>query len=294
MAEPKPLPTGLCAQLAGVLEATARKPGNVHRFADFDDLTHLDFLLSAAAIAPVMEEAPRRRVGETVLAAIAATRRVTATNTNLGIVLLLAPLASVPPGKDLRAGVRRVLRGLTLDDSRDVFAAIRLANPGDLGRSSEQDVAGEPTLPLRAVMALAADRDSVARQYLNDFADVFDGARTLEGALRSHANLEAAIVHCHLVALAGHADSLIARKRGRAVAEEASRRAKLLVERGDLDASEGRAALAEFDAWLRADGRGRNPGTTADLVTASLFVALRAGIIRLPLAAPFAAATGVG
>src|SRR4051812_42861072 len=112
MADPTPLPTSLCAQIACVLEATARKPGNVHRFADFDDLTHLDFLLSAAAIAPVMDEAPRRRVGETVLTAIQATRRVTTTNTNLGIVLLLAPLASVPPLEDLRAGVERVLAGL--------------------------------------------------------------------------------------------------------------------------------------------------------------------------------------
>src|SRR3954464_731850 len=102
MADPTPPPTGLCAQIACVLEATARKPGNVHRFADFDDLTHLDFLLSATAIAPVMDEAPRRRAGETVLEAVQATRRVTATNTNLGIVLLLAPLASVSPGEDLR------------------------------------------------------------------------------------------------------------------------------------------------------------------------------------------------
>jgi triphosphoribosyl-dephospho-CoA synthase len=294
MADPTPLSIGLCAQLACVLEVTARKPGNVHRLADFDDLTHLDFLLSAAAIAPVMEEAPRRRVGETVLEAIRATRRVTATNTNLGIVLLLAPLASVPPHQPLRPGIGEVLRGLTIDDSRDVFAAIRLANPGGLGRASEQDVAGEPTLPLREVMALAAERDTVARQYVNGFADVFDAVATLDGALRSGADLEAAIIRCHLATLSGRPDSLIARKRGPEVAAEAARRARLLVERGDLASPDGRAALAEFDAWLRADGRGRNPGTTADLVTASLFVALCAGIIRLPLAAPFAAAPGVG
>ena len=42
------LPVGLCAQLACVLEATARKPGNVHRFADFDDVSYLDFVTAAA------------------------------------------------------------------------------------------------------------------------------------------------------------------------------------------------------------------------------------------------------
>src|SRR5438876_739889 len=95
------LPVGLCAQLACVLEATARKPGNVHRFMDFADTSYLDFLLSAAAIAPVMERAVGRPVGETVLEAIRATRRVTSANTNLGIVLLLAPLAAASGGRTI-------------------------------------------------------------------------------------------------------------------------------------------------------------------------------------------------
>src|SRR4051794_396774 len=106
------LPTGLCAQTACILEATARKPGNVHRFFDFDDLGYLDFLLSAAAVAPALEQAAGRAIGETILAAIRATRQVVATNTNLGIVLLLAPLAAVPRDAPLRAGVEAVLRGL--------------------------------------------------------------------------------------------------------------------------------------------------------------------------------------
>ena len=117
MPDAQPLPIGLCAQLACILEATARKPGNVHRYADFADATYLDFLLSAAAIAPVMEQAPRRRVGETVLRAVRATRRVVATNTNLGTILLLAPLAAVPGwralapacGVDVAAAVVRYL-----------------------------------------------------------------------------------------------------------------------------------------------------------------------------------------
>src|SRR5262245_10942298 len=71
------LPIGLFAQLACIWETTARKPGNVHRYRDFHDATYLDFMMSAAAIAPVMASAPNRRVGETVLAAIQVTRRVT-------------------------------------------------------------------------------------------------------------------------------------------------------------------------------------------------------------------------
>src|SRR5262249_6953825 len=153
------LPIGLCAQLACIWEATARKPGNVHRHADFADVSYLDFIVSAAAIAPVLQSAPARRVGETVLEAIRATRGVSGTNTNLGIVLLLAPLATVPEGEDLQTGVRSVLAALDVADSRHVYEAIRLANPGGMGQVSAQDVHTEPTLPLPAIMAFAATRD---------------------------------------------------------------------------------------------------------------------------------------
>jgi len=99
----------LCVQLACIWEATARKPGNVHRHCDFEDATYLDFLLSAAAIAPVLADASRRPmgVGETILQAVQATRAVVGTNTNLGIILLLAPL--VHAGSDLETGVGTVL-----------------------------------------------------------------------------------------------------------------------------------------------------------------------------------------
>src|SRR5437016_1103988 len=117
---------GLCAQLACIWEATARKPGNVHRRRDFEDTTYLDFLHSAAVIAPFLEDASRD-VGDTVLQCIQATRNVTGKNTNLGIVLLLAPLARVPQGEDLRSGLNRLLDNLDVADSRAAYEAIRLA-----------------------------------------------------------------------------------------------------------------------------------------------------------------------
>ena len=135
------LPRGLCAQLACIWETTARNPGNAHRFRDFEDVSYVDFLAGAAAIAPVLEAAPRRRVGPTVLDGVTATRRVAAGNPNLGVLLLLAPLAAVPDGVDLCAGVRRVLDALDVADARAVYQAIRLAAPAGLGRVAEQDVA---------------------------------------------------------------------------------------------------------------------------------------------------------
>jgi triphosphoribosyl-dephospho-CoA synthase len=265
------------------LEATARKPGNVHRFRDFDDLTYVDFLLSAAAVGPVLGRAAGRRVGVTILEAIQATRRVVQTNTNLGMLLLLAPLAAVPEGEDLRTGLSAILDQLDLEDSRLVYRAIRLANPGGLGRSDAQDVADEPTLSLRPIMALAAERDMVARQYEDGFRAVFDeGVPELCGALERSLYLEPAILLCHLHLLARHPDSLIERKCGRAIAEEASRRAQVVLRQGWPACGDG--PLDDLDAWLTADGHRRNPGTTADLVTACLFVALRQGLISRPVA----------
>src|SRR5262249_14258713 len=140
-------PLGLYAQLACIWEVTARKPGNVHRFLDFADAGYLDYLTSAAAIGPALDAAPRRPVGRTVAEAVRLTRQVTTTNTNLGIVLLLVPLARAAPTPNLRAGVDHVLAALDFQDSEEVYAAIRLAQPGGLGRVPEQDVHENPTLP---------------------------------------------------------------------------------------------------------------------------------------------------
>ncbi|MBL8798533.1 MAG: triphosphoribosyl-dephospho-CoA synthase, partial [Planctomycetia bacterium] len=206
---------GFCAQTACIWEATARKAGNVHRFADFADTHYADFLLSAAAIAPVLEGAAGRSLGETILDAVRATRAAVSSNTNLGIVLLLAPLAAVPRSRDLRVGVAEVLHATTLDDARRLYEAIRLANPGGLGRSQEQDVQDEPTLTLTETMRLAADRDAIARQYAADFRAVFDeGVPALLDGLQRSATLEGAIIGCQLDWLARHVDTLILRKRG--------------------------------------------------------------------------------
>ncbi len=222
------LSPGRLAQLACILEVTACKPGNVHRLADLPDLRMLDFLMSAAAIVEPLDRAAADGVGLAVYRSIAATRRVVNTNTNLGIVLLLAPLAAVPEGDDFAEGIEDVLAATTIDDAQHVYRAIRLARPGGLGKAAEQDVAHEPTAALRDVMALAADRDLVARQYSNGFQQVLrEALAELRAAIQSGRSLEIAIVGAHLNILARHPDSLIARKRGMDQALDVSRRACL-------------------------------------------------------------------
>ena len=175
------------AQLACLLEASAPKPGNVSPGRHFADLRYEDFLASAAAIGEPLASVGLRPVGATVRLAVEATARWTRSNTNLGIVLLLTPLAraALEEGSfmNLRSALRRVLEATTVDDARDVYEAIRRARPGGLGREEAQDVADEPTLTLLEVMRLAAHRDGVAREYATAFEVTFEtGAPVLDRA----------------------------------------------------------------------------------------------------------------
>src|SRR2546427_12088 len=149
------------AQLACLLEASAPKPGNVSPFASFRDATYEDFLASAAAIGPALAAAAERSLGATIRTAIEATARWAPSNTNLGLVLLLAPLARAalrPGDQPLRAQLAATLAATTVADARDAYVAIRSVAPGGLGRASEQDVAGTPTATLRDATA-ALDRE---------------------------------------------------------------------------------------------------------------------------------------
>lgn len=274
------LSPGRLAQLACVLEVLAPKPGNVQRHRDLPGLHLFDFIASALAIGEPLDRAGADGIGLAVERAVEATRQMVSTNTNLGIVLLLAPLAAVPPEVDLREGVASVLASTTVEDSRAVYRAIRLAQPGGMGSVPDQDVADEPTRPLREVMALAADRDLVARQYADGFREVFEEALpALLESLASGHEIETAIVTAYLTLLSRHPDSLIARKAGIEAAAEVSRRAGELLSAGWPESPGSDHRLEELDAWLRDPGRRLNPGTTADLVTAALLVALRSGKI---------------
>jgi triphosphoribosyl-dephospho-CoA synthase len=273
---PTQIAIGECARLACRFEVTAPKAGNVRPGREFADLRCVDFWESAEAIKPIFEQAPSQSVGQTVLEALQATRAVVSSNTNLGIVLLLAPLAAVPRDQSLRAGIGSVLGVLKVEDSRQVFEAIRLVKPGGLGRVSDQDVVAEPTLPLRQIMALAAERDLVASQYANDFEDVFDcGLPALLDGFQRFGNLQDAIVFTHLTFLCSFGDSLILRKRGREEAASARAMACGVLNAGWPTTESGREAFEAFDAWLREFGNARNPGTSADLVTACLFAEFR-------------------
>jgi triphosphoribosyl-dephospho-CoA synthase len=278
-----PTSTSGAVQLACVLEASAEKPGNITPSHDFDDTSYEDMLRSGIALGPELGRAGERGVGETVLAAVRASRGVAGANTNLGIALLVAPLARAaltPSDGPLRQRLGEVLRALTLDDARSAYAAIRLAGAGGLDEPVEHDVRDEPRVALREAMAAAAQRDTVASEYVTDYAVTFElGLPALGHALREGLRPRDAIVELALRLLAAVPDTLIARKRGADAAGRVAAGARQVLAAGGVRSARGRSALAGFDDALRQDGNALNPGTTADLVTAVLFVALLEGVL---------------
>jgi triphosphoribosyl-dephospho-CoA synthase len=258
---------------ACLAELRALKPGNVHDYAEGHGMTLAQFETSATVAAPIIA-APGLRVGQRILKAVEATSAAVGLNTNLGIILLAAPLiAGVwrPEHGSLRERVAGVLDALDRSDAEQAYAAIRLASPGGLGQSAEQDVVRQPTVTLKQAMALAAERDRIARQYVTYFQDIFEiGVLRLREAVASGLPIEEAVSAVHLRFMAAFADSHIQRKYGAATAEAVRGEADLLDREWLWHGPwiERRRRLLAFDAKLKS--RGLNPGTSADLTVACL------------------------
>jgi triphosphoribosyl-dephospho-CoA synthase len=256
-------------------ELAALKPGNVHVHAGGHDMEAAQFEKAAEAAAPWVA-AGKLKVGTRILRAVEASFAAAGCNTNLGILLLCAPLAKAAESKlegGLRPRLHAVLASLDGDDAASVYAAIRKANPGGLGDAPQQDVAMPPSVGILDAMTLAADRDRIARAYVDAFTDIFDfGLPALSAARAMTEDDNLAVTTLHMTYLAQFPDSHIARKHGPDVAEtirtEASSHAPLwqpVAKRNSMK------ELLEFDADLKR--RRINPGTTADFVVATLFTA---------------------
>ncbi len=256
-------------------ELDALKPGNVHRHSAGHgmEVEHFERAAEAAA-GPIAD--PALSVGQKILRATEASVAATGLNTNLGIVLLCAPLAKAAAETTFDIGLRRrldqILSGLSEDDADDAFAAIRIANPAGLGSVEEGDVRGEHSrMTLIAAMRLAAERDRIANAYVTAYADVFDFALPVLAEARAlGGDPNHAVTLLHMALLAEFPDTHIQRKFGAETAEVVRLEARSLEPHWSSAApAKSLAELAQFDAKLKQ--KGLNPGTTADFVVTTLF-----------------------
>lgn len=269
----------LAYQAACETELLAYKPGNVSIYSEAHDMSCEDFRASASASAlPLCD--PRLSLGEKIYRAIEATRRVVACNTNLGIVLLSAPLLQAcqlaKPGQTLQDSLRGVLANTTVEDAHWVYQAIRLAAPAGLGDAEEADVKETPQICLLEAMCLAQGRDRVARQYATGYQDVIESAiPQYDKAMTKWGSEVWAALAVFVELLGKFPDSHIERKFGQGfngfIVDKMSQVGEFLDR--SFEPEKALPLLGNVDAEFKA--KGLNPGTTADLtVTTLLYVRL--------------------
>jgi triphosphoribosyl-dephospho-CoA synthase len=257
-------------------ELRAPKAGNVHDFSDGHGMTVGDFERSAE-VTRVWIAKPGASIGARVRGAVSATRQAVGQNTNLGIVLMSAPIAAAAErdgAAELRSSIEAVLGGLDIDDARDVFAAIMLAAPAGLGDAPQHDVREPASVTLLEAMRSAAHRDRIAWNYSNGFADIFDiGLPCFRDALARFDDWLWATAATHFALMAAFPDTHIFREHGQEAAEAAQAGATEIGRR--LAATHDPGALISTIMALdrRLKAAGHNPGTSADLTVATLFCA---------------------
>lgn len=265
-----------CILWACQTEVNAPKPGNVNQYSGANNMQLVDFIASAQAISPVLSRTDLS-VGDMILSAVIATRRVVNCNTNLGIILLFAPLCkAVQLSNDINQiqdSLSLIVDNLTVDDAKKCYQAIRLAKAGGLGKSEQHDIHDEPLVTLKQAMSYAQHHDSIAAQYINNFHHVFHiGLLSLTKAINYGETVEWACAFAYLNLLVALPDSLVSRKYGFECARSIQQDSIIFLKKlsNDKRLSDFETDITKWDNELKQ--KAINPGTTADMTAAALLL----------------------
>lgn len=266
---------------ACLAELEALKPGNVHIFADGHGMQVQHFIDSAEVSAPVLCDDAQygdRTLGQRILSALEVTYNKVACNTNLGIILLAAPIVQAViryPHLPLLDGLKQVLNETTVEDAALVYQGIRLVSPAGMGERNEHDVSQPPQITLLEAMRLASAHDVVARQYSECYAQLFSQALPLyKNYIERWQRPAWALTAVYLHWLSSVPDSHIARKYGEEMALQVQQTA--LEHATAFMALENpknyMTALLNWDQLLKQARL--NPGTSADLTVITAMLAM--------------------
>ena len=181
------------AQIASALEVSGYpKPGNVHRTRDYDDMVFEDFIISGIVIGDTIREAcsdvdvENPKLGKYILQAVAETDKWIQNNTNLGIVMMITPIAVAAAVSDsfddIRENVKLVMANTSVGDACDLYDAINIADAGGMGDQDEYDVASENAKQelrdnnqtMYDVLKISTPWDMLAREMTSDMPAVFE------------------------------------------------------------------------------------------------------------------------
>jgi triphosphoribosyl-dephospho-CoA synthase len=285
------------AQIASVLEVSGHpKPGNVHRTQDFDDMIFEDFLISGIVIGDMMKNAALRGrkynekysfhkigLGEIIKESVLETDKWIGNNTNLGIIILLAPLSAAAGMSNdiqqLRRNTERIMKATTSKDAVNLYDAINAADAGGMGEREELDVADsqardkiiEDDINMFNVLEMSAKWDLLSKELTTGMPVTFETGYPIFKKIKATYGLNKATVQTFLTILAQNPDTLISRKYGKVTSRIISADADSILQNGGILNSQGELLIRQFDAQLLKNKF--NPGTTADITAASIMVA---------------------
>jgi len=302
-----------CVNLSSLLELSGwPKPGNVHRTKNFVDTRFEHFLAGITAIQPNFRELCeiiyssiendmldftkiklglfyKKSVKEMI-------KWQSGGNVLLGHILILAPLVCAATIclktnkvkiEEFELTLRRVIDDATVEDTLNLYDAIKICNPGGLGRIEKYDIYGENTyneikqdnITLKKIFELSKDYDLISGEYSTGFNIILrEGLPYFIETFKTAQDINIAVVNTYLKLLSNNLDTLIIRKSGKKVALEVSKMAFDILIQGGISTKKGLELTIEFDKYLHKQNGKLNPGTTADLLAGVIFCALIFGL----------------
>lgn len=290
------------AQLALLLEVSAySKPGNVDRTHDFIDTSYEHFLASSVALYQVLREAAVRGheieaktyidtdigIGELVRRGVEESSRWQhGGNTHFGALLLLVPLAVAAGAcknyemQWIKGKATEIMLKTSMDDAIEVYQAFPAAKVKVRTNVPEFDLTDEASvkeirekqLSFYEILTISAPYDMISRELVSGFELTFRYARLINDlAIENHIRINDAITRAYLHLLAEEEDTFIAMKFGAEKSRYVKKRAKQIVNDGYE-----REEIEKLDAELIM--KGLNPGSTADIIAAALFIGILGGL----------------
>jgi triphosphoribosyl-dephospho-CoA synthase len=251
------------------------KPGNVNLLSSHKDTKAQDYLDSAILSSKELFN-QNYSLGKRILESVNVTRSQVNVNTNLGIILLCAPVIQSYidfNNLDLREGIKKTLSTTSIKDTHDLCAAINISSPGGLGDRDMYDTASYPNASIKEIMDYSQEYDRISYQYSHNFSDIFDFIiPKLEFLNQRYESLDISLSLLFIEILAKIPDSHISRKFGDKIAKKTSNNAHDLLKILDREHDPDYLAKALNNLDYEYKKKGINPGTTADLLVASLMI----------------------
>jgi len=251
------------------------KPGNVSLESPHHDTSAHDYIKSSINSSHHLFNISYS-LGERVFNSVKATRKTVKTNTNLGIILLCAPIIhSLIKFNDvsIRDSLEISLNQSNSDDTLLISKSINLAKPGGLGKSIKYDTKSLPKINLIKIMEYSSKYDRISYQYTHKFRDIFDFIVPCIKFHRKHfRSYKHSLALTFLEILSKIPDSHISRKFGDKISKKTSNEANDLLKILDKDDSWDLASKHLKSLDYEYKKKGINPGTTADLLVAGLMV----------------------